>query len=175
MIRNIRIEVQKILHLPYLLLGVTGIIILCLNATGDMDAGGRQISIFSLMIRPENTGSQHVALQLWKAGIGGWLIVFAPMLLTVGYIISLFGERKNGQIRFALMRSGKLRYCISKVCGGALAGGMPGSNSHGRFGSGSETFGKKIQFGNAAETGTGAGNHGKSVRVDPGRADERTG
>ncbi|MFR5701185.1 MAG: hypothetical protein ACLUD0_04500 [Eubacterium ramulus] len=33
-------------------------------------------------------------------------------------------ERQNGQIRFALMRSGKLRYCISKVCGGALAGGI---------------------------------------------------
>lgn len=80
MMRNIRIEVQKILHLPYLLLGV--------------------------------------------AGIGGWLTVFAPMLLTLGYMISLSGERQNGQIRFALMRSGKLRYCISKVCGGALAGGI---------------------------------------------------
>ena len=124
MIRNIRIEVQKILHLPYLLLGVTGIIVLCLTATGDMDAGGRQISIFSLMIRPEDTNTQHTAFELWRAGIGGWLIVFAPMLLTVGYMISLSGERQNGQIRFALMRSGKLRYCISKVCGGALAGGM---------------------------------------------------
>ena len=28
---------------------------------------------------------------------------------------------------------------------------------------------------NAAETGTGAGNHGKSVGIDPGRADERIG
>lgn len=46
------------------------------------------------------------------------------MLLTVGYMISLSGERQNGQIRFALMRSGKLRYCISKVCGGAVAGGI---------------------------------------------------
>lgn len=124
MIRNIRLEVQKILHLPYLLLSVAGIIALCLTATGETDVGGRQISIFSLMIRSEDASSQHVALELWRAGIGGWLIVFAPMLLTVGYIISLSGERQNGQIRFALMRSGKLRYCISKVCGGALAGGI---------------------------------------------------
>ena len=76
------------------------------------------------MIRSEDASSQHVALELWRAGIGGWLIVFAPMLLTVGYMISLSGERQNGQIRFALMRSGKLRYCISKVCGGALEGGI---------------------------------------------------
>lgn len=124
MIRNIRMEVQKILHLPYLLLGVAGIIALCLTATGEMDVAGRQISIFSLMIWPESTESQHVALDLWRAGIGGWLLVFAPMLLTMGYMISLSGERQNGQIRFALMRSGKLRYCISKVCGGALAGGI---------------------------------------------------
>ncbi len=46
MMRNIRIEVQKILHLPYLLLGVAGIIALCLTATGDMNVGGSQISIF---------------------------------------------------------------------------------------------------------------------------------
>ena len=124
MIRNIRIEVQKILHLPYLLLCVAGIIALCLTATGDMNAGGSQISIFSLMIRPEVANTQHNAFELWRAGIGGWLIVFAPMLLTVGYMISLSGERQNGQIRFALMRSGKMRYCISKVCGGALAGGI---------------------------------------------------
>ncbi len=124
MIRNIRLEVQKILHLPYLLLGVTGIIALCLTATGDMNVGGSQISIFSLMIRPEVTNTPHTAFELWRAGIGGWLLVFAPMLLTVGYMISLSGERQNGQIRFALMRSGKLRYCISKVCGGALAGGI---------------------------------------------------
>ncbi len=124
MIRNIRLEVQKILHLPYLLLSVAGIIALCLTATGETDVGGRQISIFSLMIRSEDASSQHAALELWRAGIGGWLIVFAPMLLTVGYMISLSGERQNGQIRFALMRSGKLRYCISKVCGGALAGGI---------------------------------------------------
>ena len=124
MMRNIRIEVQKILYLPYLLRGVAGIIALCLTATGDMGAGGSQISIFLLMIRTDVNNTPHNAFVLWRAGIGGWLIVFAPMLLTMGYMISLSGERQNGQIRFALMRSGKLRYCISKVCGGALAGGI---------------------------------------------------
>ena len=89
MMRNIRIEVQKILHLPYLLLGVAGIIALCLTATGDMNVGGSQISIFSLLIRPEVTNTPHTAFELWRAGIGGWLTVFAPMLLTLGYMISL--------------------------------------------------------------------------------------
>ena len=68
MMRNIRIEVQKILHLPYLLLGVAGIIALCLTATGDMNVGGSQISIFSLMIRPEVTNTPHTAFELWRAG-----------------------------------------------------------------------------------------------------------
>ena len=43
MIRNIRLEVQKILHLPYLLLSVAGIIALCLTATGETDVGGRYL------------------------------------------------------------------------------------------------------------------------------------
>lgn len=66
MMRNIRIEVQKILHLPYLLLGVAEIIALCLTATGDMNAGGSQISIFSLLIRPEVTNTPHTLWQLYS-------------------------------------------------------------------------------------------------------------
>ena len=65
MMRNIRIEVQKILHLPYLLLGVAGIIALCLTATGDMNVGGSQISIFSLLIRPEVTGWPYLHRCFW--------------------------------------------------------------------------------------------------------------
>ena len=50
------------------LLGVAGIIALCLTATGDMNVGGSQISIFSLLIRPEVTNTPHTAFELWRAG-----------------------------------------------------------------------------------------------------------
>ena len=50
--------------------------------------------------------------------------MFAPMLLSMGYILLLSEERRNGQIRFHILRSGNWKYCISKVCSGALAGGI---------------------------------------------------
>ena len=87
---------------------------------------GKQISIFSLIFQAQqaNTDISKSALALWQAGIGGWLVVFAPMLLSMGYILLLSEERRNGQIRFHILRSGNWKYCISKVCSGALAGGI---------------------------------------------------
>ena len=87
---------------------------------------GKQISIFSLMFQEQqaNTDISKSALALWQAGIGGWLVVFAPMLLSMGYILLISEERRNGQIRFHILRSGNWKYCISKLCSGALAGGI---------------------------------------------------
>jgi len=87
---------------------------------------GKQISIFSLIFQelPANTDVLKSALSLWQAGIGGWLVVFAPMLLSMGYILLISEERRNGQIRFHILRSGNWKYCISKLCSGALAGGI---------------------------------------------------
>lgn len=97
-----------------------------MSATGETDMNGKQISIFSLIFQelPANTDVLKSALSLWQAGIGGWLVVFAPMLLSMGYILLISEERRNGQIRFHILRSGNWKYCISKLCSGALAGGI---------------------------------------------------
>ena len=126
MFHEIKLEFKKNIYVPYIFIEIIGIIILCLSATGETDMNGKQISIFSLIFQelPANTDVLKSALSLWQAGIGGWLVVFAPMLLSMGYILLISEERRNGQIRFHMLRSGYWKYCISKLCSGALAGGI---------------------------------------------------
>lgn len=126
MFHEIKLELKKNIYVPYIFIEIIGIIILCLSATGETDMNGKQISIFSLIFQelPANTDVLKSALSLWQAGIGGWLVVFAPMLLSMGYILLISEERRNGQIRFHILRSGNWKYCISKLCSGALAGGI---------------------------------------------------
>lgn len=126
MFHEIKLEFKKNIYVPYIFIEIIGIIILCLSATGETDMNGKQISIFSLIFQelPANTDVLKSALSLWQAGIGGWLVVFAPMLLSMGYILLISEERRNGQIRFHILRSGNWKYCISKLCSGALAGGI---------------------------------------------------
>ena len=126
MFHEIKLEFKKNIYVPYIFIEIIGIIILCLSATGETDMNGKQISIFSLIFQelPANTDLLKSALSLWQAGIGGWLVVFAPMLLSMGYILLISEERRNGQIRFHILRSGNWKYCISKLCSGALAGGI---------------------------------------------------
>lgn len=126
MFHEIKLELKKNIYAPYIFIEIIGIIILCLSATGETDMNGKQISIFSLMFQAQqaNVDVSRSALALWQAGIGGWLVVFAPMLLSMGYILLISEERRNGQIRFHILRSGNWKYCISKLCSGALAGGI---------------------------------------------------
>ena len=126
MFHEIKLEFKKNIYVPYIFIEIIGIIILCLSATGETDMNGKQISIFSLIFQelPANTDVLKSALSLWQAGLGGWLVVFAPMLLSMGYILLISEERRNGQIRFHILRSGNWKYCISKLCSGALAGGI---------------------------------------------------
>ena len=126
MLHEIKLEFKKNVYVPYMFIEIIGIIFLCFSATGETDMSGKQISIFSLMFQAQqdNTDILKSALSLWNAGIGGWLVVFAPMLLSMGYILLISEERRNGQIRFHILRSGNWKYCISKLCSGAFVGGI---------------------------------------------------
>lgn len=85
MCQMLKAELKKLSFIPYLILSISGIVLLCLSATGETDMSGKQISIFSLIFQAQqaNTDISKSALALWQAGIGGWLVVFAPMLLSM--------------------------------------------------------------------------------------------
>lgn len=128
MLRCMVQELKKNFYPPYVLFPVFGIACLCLTATGEIGQMGERISIFSLILHGSTVDTQEQitksVLYLWREGLGNWLQLFAPLLLTFGYIVQLSEERHSGQVQFQLVRSGNFRYCVAKVLSGALSGGV---------------------------------------------------
>ena len=117
MLRCIGLEFRKNCYWPYVLLPVIGIVCLGFGNT-VYDASGESITLFELagqlragVIAPDISFSAPV---IWQQGLGSWLVLFAPLLVS---------ERQNGQMKFELIRAGSIRYCASKVVSGALFGG----------------------------------------------------
>ena len=121
-------EVKKNILQPGLLLMLLGIPFLCMLSGCYLDDTGKEYTVFEMVIRQNDMDVAAIIelnqLAVWKAGMGVWFFLFAPCLLTVGYMITVSAERKSGNIRFVLIREGRLRYCISKLTGLALTGGM---------------------------------------------------
>ena len=65
---------------------------------------------FSLIFQAQqaNTDISKSALALWQAGIGGLLVVFAPMLLSMGYILLLSEETSKRTDSFSYLTFRKL-------------------------------------------------------------------
>lgn len=139
MFHSIVWELKKYCYLPYTILVVLGVI--CLGFANTVDSGTTeiQLTVFHLLLQVisgEKVQSIfHSALLLWKSSLSGWMVVFAPLLLTLPYIGVLSEERQNGLVQFELIRSGNLRYCVSKILSGALYGGLVFTVSYATLGS----------------------------------------
>ena len=137
MIRCIGRELRKNCYWPFVLLSVVGIA--CLGFFNTVyDPSGTQTTLFSL-IRQIRGGTfvpdvSFSAPVMWKQGLGSWLILFAPLLVSFGYVVILSSERQNGQMKFELIRAGSIRYCVSKVVSGALFCGFVFLAGYGLFG-----------------------------------------
>ena len=124
--RCIGLEMKKNMHWPYVLLSVAGIA--CLGFCGTVfDPSGVQTTLFGLARQIHEGGiipdiSMSVPV-IWQQGLGSWLALFAPLLVSFGYVVTLSSERQNGQMKFELIRGGNFRYSVSKVVSGALFSG----------------------------------------------------
>ena len=127
MLRCIVQELRKNFYYPYVLLSVVSILALCLSATGKEDESRNAVMVISMMLQGREAAAgdiQQSALFLWAQGLGSWLPLFLPLILTFGYMVLISEERRNGQVMFQLLRGGNIRYTVSKVVSGALYGGI---------------------------------------------------
>ena len=137
MLRNLITEIKKNCHWPYVLLSVVGII--CLGFCNTVfQPVGNQVTLIEL-IQQIYTGEliPDVSISvpvIWQRSLGSWLVLFAPLLVSVGYVVTLSSERQNGQMKFELIRAGSIRYCVSKVVSGALFCGFVFLAGYGLFG-----------------------------------------
>ena len=125
MIRCIRTEFRKCMYFPFFLLAALGTLVLCLAAIGEYDYTGKSRTILEMMVRGvDGQTVDQSGLVLWLNGCSGWLTLILPLLTTFGYLVTLSSERQSGETGAVLLRAGNLRYCMGKVTGGALAGGV---------------------------------------------------
>lgn len=125
MIRCIKTELRKCLYPPFFLLTVLGTLVLCLLAIGEYDYTGKSLTILEMMVQGVEEDSVYKSgLVLWIQGCSGWLLLLLPLLASFGYLVTLTSERQSGEIGNLLIRMGNLRYCVGKMLGGALAGGI---------------------------------------------------
>ena len=130
------------MHWPYVLLSVAGIA--CLGFCGTVfDPSGVQTTLFGLARQIHEGGiipdiSMSVPV-IWQQGLGSWLALFAPLLVSLGYVVTLSSERQNGQMKFELIRGGNFRYSVSKVVSGALFSGAMFLAGYALFAASAET------------------------------------
>ncbi|MCD7922776.1 MAG: hypothetical protein LUG27_10180 [Clostridiales bacterium] len=101
------------------------------------DYTGKSITIFALMLQTEKEAAAEIGksdLVMWMQVLSGWLPLLLPLLLSFGYLVTLSSERQSGETGFQLIRMGNFRYSISKLTGGALAGGIGFTAGYGIFG-----------------------------------------
>lgn len=135
MIRCIRTEFKKCMYFPFFLLAALGTLALCLAAIGEYDYTGKSRTILEMMVRGvDGQTVDQSGLVLWLNGCSGWLTLILPLLTTFGYLVTLSSERQSGETGAVLLRAGNLRYCMGKVTGGALAGGVGAAAGYGLFG-----------------------------------------
>lgn len=97
------------------------------NTVTSID-GGRNINtwyIITSMTRGEQLQNINTSfLQVAKNVIGGYVLMFAPMITGITVIPLLCDEQESGMFRFTLFRSSKQQIALGKLLSTLLCGGL---------------------------------------------------
>lgn len=74
------------------------------------------------------------ALLLWVRECSAWIAFFAPLLVSLGFLLNTVNEKKTGCIRMIMQRVGVKKYCLCKVLGGAISSGIIMASAYVIFG-----------------------------------------
>ncbi len=68
--------------------------------------------------------SDFASVRLFTLGLSGYITMFIPIIVAFPFMVSFCAERNSGLMRFAITRSGKLNYYLSKFTASFLSGGL---------------------------------------------------
>lgn len=125
-LKNLWREWKKYSYPLYVLIVLAGIVFLGFANT-VLDSNDQTVTLFQLFL--EQTHGQDLSdisysgFVLWNSGIQGWLLVFAPLLLSLPYLAVLAEGRQRGQYRLEVFRMGNWKYGFTKTMSGAVFGG----------------------------------------------------
>lgn len=117
-------ELKKNCYLPFCFISVFGTAFTCLLSHCYTDEKQTSYTVVQAIISDEVPREILPLLEVWKEGIGIWSFILLPFLLSIGYLFVTASEQRSGNIRFTLVREGTIRYCLTKMLGHMLCGGI---------------------------------------------------
>lgn len=126
--KSILCEIKKSLYLPFFILSCIGVVLACAVSEGYTSGSSTTYTILELFLFVgRDTLLTDVSLnryEIWERGIGTWVQIFLPLLLSIGYLYTISAEKQTGCKRLILLRENNRRYSISKLAAVMLSGGL---------------------------------------------------
>ena len=128
-IKTLRVDLNK----TFVNIGFAGAFmltfLLCFTAPAYVDYNtGKTYSIFEALFSMDRqfieSHSEFAASSLARLGMSGYLTLFLPIIVAFPFMVAFCTERNNGNIRFVIARTGKMRYYFSKFVSCFLCGGF---------------------------------------------------
>ena len=128
-IKTLRVDLNK----TFVNIGFAGAFmltfLLCFTAPAYVDYNtGKTYSIFEALFSMDRqfveAHSEFAASTLARLGMSGYLTLFLPIIVAFPFMVAFCTERNNGNIRFVIARTGKMRYYLSKFVSCFLSGGF---------------------------------------------------
>lgn len=109
-------ELKKLVISPYFLIGVLAFTLMCFSSPGYYD-GEKEYSIFEMITMLDEQKSKlydFSAQQVCTRGFGNWLMMFLGIIVSFPFVKLMCDERRCSEKRYILVRTGVIRWCISK-------------------------------------------------------------
>lgn len=103
--------------------------VLCFTAPAYTDTSNMKMySIFEALFSMDRKFIENhydfAANTLARMGMNGYVTLFLPIIVAFPFMVAFCTERNNGNIRFVIARTGKMRYYLSKFVSCFLCGGL---------------------------------------------------
>ncbi len=125
---SIRCEMKKSLYPPLFILSCIGVILACAVCEGYTSGSRTTYTILELFLFVgKDVLLTDVSLnryEIWEHGLGMWVQIFLPLLLSIGYLYTISAEKQTGYERLLLLRENNRRYSISKLAAAMFSGGL---------------------------------------------------
>ncbi len=125
--RMLRQEMGKSLHGPFFFIGCLGTWVLCLLGTCYFDMEGQAYSALQVLIlwSPERIAAEGIAVtDMFTASTNVWFRMFVPIVLLMGYMLTVDVERSTGNLMLQRVRTNITATCIAKVVSPAFVCGF---------------------------------------------------
>lgn len=136
--RSIKTEIKKNLYLPFLGFSVVAFLVLFMMTDVIRGMDGKSYSIIRIIQLRKYlnflSDRSYCWTNIWLAGMGMWVKLVAPVILSAGMIFSGSEEVQGGCDRFLKIRENRLKYATGKVLGGMLSSGFTFMLSYAVFG-----------------------------------------